>query len=79
MEKQNCSNIIGQSQKVSLPEVQKTFSADFILSKIDSHFKPLQEMDVVKAVGNVFPIAWFGNLKEYFQSKVRVVTVGLNP
>lgn len=51
-------------------EIMREFYEDFLKKK---------ELIPEVIVKNSFPIVWFGNTRRFFHSKVRVVTIGLNP
>lgn len=78
MEKQNYQSV-NQTQNANSPLAQRTPSADMVLSKCRCQFSHIEDMGCVKAAGKIFPITWFGDLKAYFQSEIKVVTIGLNP
>jgi hypothetical protein len=54
-----------------------------LLSECMTHFKKSQNLSIVKNVtaddGIVIPIPWFGDSDAFFDSKLKIVTVGLNP
>ena len=53
-----------------LYEIMGEFYKDFLTKK-----KLIPDV-IVK---DSFPIVWFGNMRRFFHSKIRVVTIGLNP
>lgn len=59
--------------------VQARPTIDFLLSKAYSEFEKIKNLPCVSAAHAHFPIVWFGDLDAYFQSEIRVVTVGRNP
>jgi hypothetical protein len=54
-----------------------------ILSECMTYFNKCQNLSIVKNVtaddGIVIPIPWFGDSDAFFDSKLKIVTVGLNP
>jgi hypothetical protein len=54
-----------------------------ILNECMTHFNHCQNLSIVKNVtaddGIVIPIPWFGDSDAFFDSKLKIVTVGLNP
>ena len=54
----------------NLYEIMTEYYDDFLNKK-----ETIPEL-VVK---NSFPIVWFGNMRKYFHSTIKVVTIGLNP
>ncbi len=49
-----------------------------VSSGVSAHVVSKKNKNMVK-ISNTIPIEWFGNRKEYNQSDIRIVTVGLNP
>ncbi len=51
-----------------------------LLQLINDEFNLFQKLDYNhKIVPNSIPIVWFGNVEKYFDSKVKIITVSLNP
>lgn len=54
----------------TLYEIMRKYYDDFLEKQ-----KDIREVIVEQS----FPIVWFGNMKRFFHSKIKVVTIGLNP
>lgn len=50
-----------------------------LLAKAWKKFEEVKGLPPVERIAGNFPILWFGDMDAYFQSEIRVITVGLNP
>lgn len=50
-----------------------------IMEKYYKDFSAKQAVMPKIVVKDSFPIVWFGNTKKFFNSKIKVITIGLNP
>lgn len=54
----------------TLYEIMRKYYDDFLEKQ-----KEIREVIVEES----FPIVWFGNMKRFFHSKIKIITIGLNP
>lgn len=63
-------NTLEDNMEETLYEIMRKYYGDFLEKQ-----KDIREVIVEQS----FPIVWFGNMKRFFHSKIKVVTIGLNP
>ena len=61
-------NALEDNMEEKLYEIMREYYSDF-----------LKKQGSIPIVKDSFPIVWFGNTRRYFHSKIKVVTIGLNP
>lgn len=50
-----------------------------IIDEFYNDFLNKKSLQYVQSAKTSLPIVWFGNLDKYFSSKIRILTIGLNP